>query len=51
MTDRADAVGELGSAGRRVTDCRAVKQGGLVEVKQPFLGVARLAVHELSKLT
>jgi hypothetical protein len=51
MTDRADAVGELGSTGRSVTDCRAIKQRGLVEVEQAFLGVARLAVHELRKLT
>jgi hypothetical protein len=51
MTDNADSVGELCSTGRRVTDCRAIKQRGLVEVEQALLGVARLAVHELRKLT
>ena len=38
---RADGVGELGSTGRRVSDRSAIKQRGLVEVEQTFLGAWR----------
>jgi hypothetical protein len=45
-----DSVGELGSTGRRVCDCRALEEARLVEVEQAFLAVADLAVDQLGYL-
>jgi hypothetical protein len=50
VPELTDSVGELGSTGRRVCDCRALEEAGLVEVKQAFLAVADLAVDELGYL-
>jgi hypothetical protein len=50
MTDHADAVGELGTTGRRVTDCGAIEKSRTVEVEQTLLRVTRFAVYELSEL-
>jgi hypothetical protein len=45
-----DSVGELGSTGRRVCDCRALEEARLVEVEQAFLAVADLTVDQLGYL-
>ena len=50
VPDLTDSVGELGSTGRRVCDCRALEEACLVEVEQAFLAVADLVVDQLGYL-
>jgi hypothetical protein len=50
VPDLTDSVGELGSTGRRVCDCRALEEARLVEMEQAFLAVADLVVDELGYL-
>jgi hypothetical protein len=50
VPDLTDSIGELGSTGWRVCDCRALEEACLVEVEQAFLAVADLVVDELGYL-
>ena len=49
MAERTDAVGELGSTGRRVGDCRSLKQARSMKAKQTSLRFMDMAVDQFAQ--